>query len=108
LDGEKSFFLGLGFKLPHLDWVAPKRYWDMYDPTEFPMATQVDGPENGAAMGLHASFELRARHGIPKHGPIEGELSRTLKHAYLASVSYVDAQIGRMLPWRKLAFGTIP
>ena len=48
-------------------------------------------------MGLHASFELRVRHGIPKSGPIEGELARTLKHAYLASVSYVDAQIGRMI-----------
>ncbi|MGI9543441.1 MAG: sulfatase-like hydrolase/transferase, partial [Cyclobacteriaceae bacterium] len=47
--------------------------------------------------GLHASFELRVRHGIPKKGPIEGELAKTLKHAYLASVSYVDAQIGRMI-----------
>ena len=48
-------------------------------------------------MGLHASFELRTRHGIPKRGPIEPELARTLKHAYLACVSYVDAQIGRMI-----------
>ncbi len=95
--GDKPFFLGLGFKLPHLDWVAPKRYWDMYKPAEIPMARQVESPENGAAMGLHASFELRARHGIPKSGPIEGELARTLKHGYLASVSYVDAQIGRMI-----------
>jgi arylsulfatase A-like enzyme len=48
-------------------------------------------------MGLHASFELRVRHGVPDSGPIDDDLARTLKHAYLASVSYVDAQIGRMI-----------
>ena len=95
--GDKPFFLGLGFRLPHLDWNAPKKYWDLYDPEKIPMATQAESPENGAAMGLHASFELRVRHGIPKSGPIEGELATTLKHAYLASVSYVDAQIGKMI-----------
>lgn len=96
-DGNKPFFLGLGFKLPHLDWNAPKKYWDLYDPAAIPMAEHTESPEQGAAMGLHASFELRVRDGIPKSGPIDGELARTLKHAYLASVSYVDAQIGKML-----------
>jgi iduronate 2-sulfatase len=48
-------------------------------------------------MGLHASFELRTRHGIPKYGPIPPELSKTLLHGYLACTSYVDAQIGRMI-----------
>lgn len=94
---DKPFFLGLGFRLPHLDWNAPAKYWEMYDREKIPMARYTESPENGAAMGLHASFELRVRHGIPKKGPIEGELARTLKHAYLASVSYVDAQIGKML-----------
>lgn len=96
-DKNKPFFLGLGFRLPHLDWNAPKKYWDLYDPAQLPMAEHTASPENGAAMGLHASFELRVRHGIPKSGPIDGELAQTLKHAYLASVSYVDAQIGKML-----------
>lgn len=96
-DDSKPFFLGLGFRLPHLDWNAPAKYWDLYDREKIPMTTQPNSPEDGAAMGLHASFELRVRHGIPKKGPIDGELARTLKHAYLASVSYVDAQIGKML-----------
>lgn len=97
VQGERPFFLALGFKKPHLNWTAPKKYWDMYDPAKIPMATAVDAPENGAAMGLHASFELRTRAGIPKTGPLGPELSRTLKHAYLACVSYVDAQIGLMI-----------
>jgi arylsulfatase A-like enzyme len=94
---DKPFLLGLGFRLPHLDWNAPKKYWDLYDREKIPMAEHIEAPVEGAVMGLHASFELRVRHGIPKSGPIEGELARTLKHAYLASVSYVDAQIGKMI-----------
>ena len=45
---------------------------------------------------MHASFELRTRHGIPKSGPIGEELAKTLLHGYYACVSYVDAQIGLM------------
>jgi len=95
--GDKPFFLGMGFKLPHLDWKTPKKYWDMYDREKIPMATQTNAPKDGTAMGLHPSFELRARQGIPKIGPIEGELAKTLKHGYLASVSYVDALLGKLI-----------
>jgi len=91
---EQPLFLALGFKKPHLHFIAPKKYWDLYDPEEISLAENRTAPADGAAMGLHASFELRVRHGIPKEGPIGDELSRTLLHAYLACVSYVDAQVG--------------
>ena len=94
---DQPMFIGLGFTKPHLNFIAPKKYWDMYDPAAIKLATQTEGPENGAATGLHASFELRTRHGIPKSGPIGDELATTLLHAYYACVSYVDAQIGHML-----------
>ena len=94
---DKPFFLGMGYKLPHLNWCAPKKYWDLYDVSKIPMASEKQSPQDGATMGLHASFELRVRAGIPKSGPLGEELSRTLKHAYLASVSYVDAQIGNLV-----------
>jgi iduronate 2-sulfatase len=96
-EGEQPFFLGLGLVKPHLDFKAPKRYWDLYDPAEIKLATQTEPPKNGSATGLHASFELRTRHGIPKSGPIGDELARTLLHGYYACVSYIDAQIGRMV-----------
>jgi arylsulfatase A-like enzyme len=100
--GQEPFFFGYGFHHPHLNWVSPKKYWDLYNPDDIPLIDQGStpygvAPEEGAAMGLHASFELRVRHGVPDSGPIEPELARTLKHAYLAAVSYVDAQIGRMI-----------
>lgn len=94
---DKPFFMGMGYKLPHLNWCAPQKYWDLYDRNQIPMAAESNSPADAAAMGLHASFELRTRVGIPKQGPIPKELATTLKHAYLASVSYVDAQIGLLL-----------
>ena len=94
---KKPIFLAMGYKLPHLNWIAPKKYWDMYERDKIELATQADGPKGGAAMGLHASFELRTRAGIPKYGPLGDDLSRTLLHAYYASVSYVDAQIGKLV-----------
>lgn len=94
---EKPFFIALGMKKPHLNWTAPKKYWDLYNPAEIPLAEHDMAPANGAAMGLHASFELRTRVGVPKYGPIEDELARKLKHAYLACVSYVDSQVGKMI-----------
>lgn len=97
MKSEQPFFMGLGFKKPHLNFVCPQRYWDLYDPQALPAGTYTDAPEGGAAMGLHASFELRVRHGIPKYGDIDPQLSRTLLHGYLACVSYVDAQIGRVI-----------
>ncbi|MDF1851939.1 MAG: sulfatase [Verrucomicrobiales bacterium] len=96
-EDEKPFFLALGFKLPHLNWCAPKKYWDLYDRDEIELASQAVGPEGGAMIGLHPSFELRVRANIPKFGPMGEDLSRTLLHAYYASVSYVDAQVGHML-----------
>ncbi|MFZ9092797.1 MAG: sulfatase-like hydrolase/transferase, partial [Planctomycetaceae bacterium] len=68
--GGKPFFLGMGFQLPHLNWCCPKRYWDLYDPAEIPLVEDGVAPSGGAAMGLHASFELRTRSNIPKEGPI--------------------------------------
>ena len=93
----QPLFLGLGFTKPHLDFIAPKKYWDLYDRTDLKLAPQTKGPKKGAATGLHASFELRTRHGIPKSGPIGDDLARTLLHGYYACVSYVDAQIGKMI-----------
>ncbi len=94
---DKPFFLGLGFLKPHLEWIAPKKYWDLYEGKDLHMTDQHEGPKNGATMGLHASFELRARADIPNYGSIDEVQAKNLKRAYLATVSYVDAQIGKML-----------
>ncbi|MFZ5830235.1 MAG: sulfatase [Planctomycetota bacterium] len=94
---DKPFFFGVGFLKPHLPFVAPKKYWDLYDPKDIELATNCFAPKNATSLGLHSSFELRTRVGIPKSGPIDDELARHLIHGYLACVSYVDAQVGKVL-----------
>ena len=94
---DKPIFFGFGMNKPHLPWIAPKKYWDMYRPSDIKLAKKTTSPINGAQMGLHASFELRTFYDIPNYGEIPPELAIKLKHAYLACASYIDAQIGRML-----------
>ncbi len=94
---DQPFFLAMGYKLPHLNWCAPQKYWDLYDRDEIVLPTQTTGPEGGAMIGLHPSFELRVRAKIPKIGPMGDDLSKTLLHAYYASTSYVDALIGKLI-----------
>lgn len=94
---DKPWFLGLGFHKPHLDWIAPKKYWDMYDESQIPIATQVNPPKDGASMGLSESLEVRVGADMPKSEAFSPELQRKLRHGYFACVSYVDAQMGKMI-----------
>ncbi len=94
---DKPWFLGLGFKKPHLDWIAPKKYWDLYDENKIPIATQTNPPKNGASMGLSESMEVRVGADIPKTDPFSPELQRRLRHGYYACISYIDAQLGLMI-----------
>jgi len=94
---DRPFFLAVGFYKPHLPFVAPKKYWDLYDPADIRLTTVRRKPAYAPSIGLHASFELRTRFGVPKYGPIDDELARHLIHGYLACTSYVDAQVGKVL-----------
>ncbi|MCF7849855.1 MAG: sulfatase [Kiritimatiellales bacterium] len=93
----KPFFLGVGFHKPHLPFIAPKKYFDLYNPADIQLADNPFAPKDAPAVGLHASFETRTRMGVPKIGDFSDETARELIHAYMACVSYVDAQIGRVL-----------
>ncbi|MER2490758.1 sulfatase [Catenovulum sediminis] len=97
---DKPFFFGFGMNKPHLPWIAPKKYWDLYDPLKIKAAlakVNQSKPKKGAAMGLHASFELRTFSDIPNMGEIPLEQQVHLMHSYLACISYIDAQIGRTI-----------
>ncbi|MDW5288041.1 sulfatase [Formosa sp. PL04] len=94
---DKPWFLALGFKKPHLDFIAPKKYWDMYDENAIPIATQINPPKNGASMGLSQSLEIRVGADMPKTGDFSPELQRHLIHGYYACISYIDAQVGKMI-----------
>ncbi|GAA4469704.1 sulfatase [Nibrella saemangeumensis] len=91
------FFLALGFLKPHLPFVAPRRYWELYDPARIPPAPNPYLPVGAPAYAQHSSGELRTYDNISKGKAIDAELSRELKHGYLAAVSFVDAQVGLVL-----------
>jgi len=94
---DKPFFLGMGFHKPHLPFNAPKKYWDMYDPAKFRLADNPHAPKNANEFTLEDFGELRNYFGIPQEGPVPDELARRLIHGYCACVTYVDAQLGRLM-----------
>jgi iduronate 2-sulfatase len=94
---EQPFFLAVGFLKPHLPFVAPKKYWDLYRRDEIPPAPNPFAPRDVPRIALTDWGELRAYEDIPRLGPLTDEQARTLKHGYYACVSYMDAQVGRVL-----------
>ncbi len=94
---DRPFFLALGFHKPHLPFNAPKRYWDMYDRDAIPLAPNPFVPEGVTPFSLTDFGELRGYFGIPKEGRIPDDLARKLVHGYAACVTYMDAQLGKVL-----------
>ncbi len=91
------FFLAVGFAKPHLPFVAPKKYWDLYDPNTIPVPTFDRLPEGSPKFAGHANGELHGYPGVPKEDPIPADFAKTLRHGYYACISYTDAQIGKLL-----------
>lgn len=91
------FFIAVGFYKPHLPFVAPKKYWDLYSPDDFDLAPVQHYPENGVSFAETDYIEGRTYDPIPDTGPIPEELQRYMLHGYAACVSYVDAQVGKLL-----------
>jgi arylsulfatase A-like enzyme len=94
---DKPFFLAVGFLKPHLPFIAPKKYWDLYRRDAIPMAPNPFPPKDVPKIAMANFSEMRAYEDIPKIGPVSEEQARTLKHGYYACVSYMDAQLGRVI-----------
>ena len=93
----KPFFLGVGYYKPHLPFTAPKKYWDLYNRKDIPLSTVTELPENASPYIFRAWSETGSYNDISTPEPYSDTLSLLLKHGYLACVSYIDAQIGRLL-----------
>ena len=99
---EKPFFLAVGYYRPHLPFNAPKKYWDMYKESDIFLPENPFLPKNSPIMAINNMRELRGytdyrdvQH--PADGKLTDEKARHLRHGYYASVSYIDAQVGKLL-----------
>lgn len=100
--GDRPFFLAVGYYRPHLPFNAPRKYWDLYDRDKIPLATNQQLPQTGATMAMNLGYELRGYEDFrdlpkPGEGSLSADRQKLLIHGYYASVSYIDAQIGRLL-----------
>ena len=103
---NKPFFFACGFHKPHLPFVSPKKYWDLYKREDMPLAEFQEHAKNEVFIAYESSGELRNYTDIPANtsfpkedlrAGLKPEKQKELIHAYYAAVSYVDAQVGILL-----------
>jgi len=106
VEAKSPFFFAVGFRKPHLPFVAPKKYWDLYNRNDMPIASFQEHSQNGPLLAYHKSGELRNYTDIPEFATRSGdslhiglklEKQKELVHGYYAAVSYMDAQVGILL-----------
>ncbi len=91
---DRPFFLAVGLWKPHTPFNAPKKYWDIYDRNALPRL--IPGRPSGTPeIAFHDGRELR---GIPpKQITFTAEQAAEIRHGYMANISFMDAQIGKLL-----------
>jgi iduronate 2-sulfatase len=99
---EEPFFLALGYFRPHLPFAVPKKYWDFYHKDSLPLASNPYLPKQSPIMSMNSMYELRGYDGFknlkhPSENVMSEDTARMLKQGYYASVSYVDAQFGKII-----------
>lgn len=94
-DFGKPFFMSVGFFRPHVPLFVPPRWFDLYDAEEIilpknPKSDLDDLPPNFLSINNYAVAPTHAE--VIKHGK-----QRSLTHAYLASISFVDHCVGTVV-----------
>jgi arylsulfatase A-like enzyme len=98
--------MAVGFHKPHLPFVSPKKYWDLYKREDMPLAPFQEHAKNGPFISYESSGELRNYSDIPAfttfskeelRAGLKPEKQKELIHGYYAAISYVDAQVGVLL-----------
>jgi iduronate 2-sulfatase len=86
---DKPFFLAVGFYRPHCPYIAPKKYFDLYPVEKIELAKD---PANDLGDIPPAALFTK-----PSHWDLNEQQQRESIQAYLASISFMDAQVGKLL-----------
>lgn len=95
---DRQFFLGVGFRKPHFPLEAPQKYFDLYNPDTFNLPASLHPPQNAPQIALTNWNSIREFQDLPSgKAPISEAKILEITHAYVASISFIDAQIGYVL-----------
>jgi uncharacterized sulfatase len=89
---DKPFFLGVGFYRPHVPWIAPKKYFDLY-PLDRIRVPKIPASDRATKPPL-ALLGQSAKE--PNYGLTEEQCREAIR-AYYACVTFTDARIGELL-----------
>jgi len=91
---KQPFFLAAGIYRPHLPWYAPRKYFEMYPPEDItPPLIKEDDLDDVPEAGLRIAEQRRGDLELVRRS---GQYQRILQ-AYLASVTFCDVMVGRLL-----------
>lgn len=95
----QPFFLAVGFANPHVPWISPKKYWDLYDPAKFTLASNEFLPKDAPDFAATSGADFFWYRDVPQvtGDKLPEAFKRQCLHGYYAAISYVDAQVGRLL-----------
>jgi len=104
-DKSKPFFLAAGLLKPHLPFVAPKKYWDLFNRDEFPIEEVQQMAKNSPKFAYHDSRYFKTHTDVPefdsyspnKDERLSDDFQRYAIHGYHAATAYTDANIGKII-----------
>ncbi|XP_031713609.1 iduronate 2-sulfatase isoform X7 [Anarrhichthys ocellatus] len=103
-DGDNvPFFLAVGFHKPHIPFRIPQEYLSLYPIDEMALAPDPDVPTRLPPVAYNPWMDVRRRDDVQKlnisfpYGPIPKDFQLRIRQHYYAAVSYMDAQVGRLL-----------
>lgn len=88
----ENFFLAVGFFRPHTPFVAPKKYFDLYSKDD--IVIPESSPDYLKTIPIPAAKSVRSK---KNQINLEKDLAKEIKQAYFATISFVDAQVGRII-----------
>ena len=87
---EKPFFLAVGLYRPHTPYVAPKKYFELYPLDKITLPVVDPNHKKGVPAAAFLSFKKDEEQ-------LTDDLRKKATQAYLASISFMDAQVGRII-----------
>ncbi|MGE4488526.1 MAG: sulfatase [Kiritimatiellales bacterium] len=104
-DRKEPFFFAVGYEMTHTPWCAPKEYWELYDRDRLTIPGAADQPPGTPdwVMGDKEPAQYYWQHSYDKVWHPDYEEEKEMLHGHYATISFYDAQVGRLVEALKKA-----